>query len=58
MSVKEKQNNSKIPDNVGFPGFKGEGYVQPLEEQLESMKSNGFDVDKTAEGILITPKTN
>jgi hypothetical protein len=58
MSTKEKQNNSKIPDSVGFSSGKGEGYMQPREEQLESMKSNGFDVDKTTDGIIITPKTN
>ena len=50
------ESNGAIPDNVGFPGFKGEGYVQPLQEQLAAIRANGFEVEETPDGILITPQ--
>lgn len=50
------ESNGAIPANVGFPGFTGEGYVQPLQEQLAELRKNGFYVEETNEGILITPQ--
>jgi hypothetical protein len=59
MKKQEQQTQTgELHDSVGFPGFKEEGYAQPLEEQLKAMEANGFDVDKTDKGILITVKTN
>ena len=55
---KEKTQTGGLHDSVGFPGFKEEGYTQPLEDQLEAMKANGFDVEKTDQGILITKSTS
>ena len=57
-TIKVKQTTSgKLHDSVGFSAGKGEGgYTQPLNEQLDAMKSNGFQVEKTPKGILITPK--
>lgn len=45
-----------LHSSVGFPGFQEEGYVQSQEERVESLKANGFDVDITDKGILVTPK--
>ena len=44
-----------LHDSVGFAPFKGEGYVQSLDEQLKSIRANGFEVEETPSGILITP---
>lgn len=54
----KKTSTAKIPDNVGFPKFTGEGYQQPLDEQLSSMEKNGYKVERTSKGILITPNFN
>lgn len=45
-----------LHNSVGFPGFKEEGYVQPLELQLASMERNGYQVEHTPNGILVTKK--
>ncbi len=45
-----------LHDSVGFSPFKGEGYVQPLKQQLGSMASNGLKIEHTPEGILVTVK--
>jgi hypothetical protein len=59
MKKQEQQTQTGgLHDSVGFPGFKEEGYVQSLEEQLQAMEANGLTVERTPEGILVTPKTN
>lgn len=58
MSTENKTQTGGLHDSVGFPGFKEAGYSQPLDEQLEAMKANGFDVEKTQDGIFITPSTS
>lgn len=50
-----KTSSGAIPANVGFSSGKGEATFLPLNEQLESMERNGFTVEKTLNGILITP---
>lgn len=55
IKVKETATGG-LHDSVGFPGFKEEGYVQSLDDQLDAMESNGFDVEETSQGIFITPK--
>lgn len=52
----DKTQTGKLHDSVGFSAGKGEGYNQPLNEQLESMKKSGYEVERTPKGILITPK--
>lgn len=58
MSTENTTQTGGLHDSVGFPGFKEAGYSQPLDEQLEAMKANGFNVEKTEDGILITPSTS
>lgn len=58
MKTENTTQTGGLHDSVGFPGFKEAGYSQPLDEQLEAMKANGFTVEKTQDGIFITPSTS
>ena len=51
-----KTQTGALHDSVGFSAGKGEANFLPLEEQLDSMEKNGFNVERTNLGILITPK--
>lgn len=52
-SIKIKKTmTGKIPDNVGFS--RTDGIPMPLDEQLAEMERNGFKVERTPDGILIT----
>lgn len=54
-SIKVKKTESgKIPDNVGFS--KTDGYIMPIEEELKRLEDNGFVIERTPDGILITHK--
>jgi len=54
-SIKVKKTKSgKIPDNVGFS--KTDGIPMPLEEELKLLEKNGFVVERTPDGIIITHK--
>lgn len=47
-----KTMTGKIPDNVGFS--RTDGPIMSLDDQLADMVKNGFDVERTPNGILIT----
>jgi len=54
-SIKIKKTASgKIPDNIGFS--KTDGYIMPLDEHLKELERNGFVIERTPNGILITHK--
>lgn len=54
-SIKVKKTKSgKIPDNVGFS--KTDGPIMPLEQELKLLEENGFVIERTPNGILITHK--
>ena len=66
-----KSNNTQKSTNVatthtgalhasfGFSAGKGEDETRlPLVDQLKQMSDNGYEVECTPNGILITPKVN
>lgn len=54
-SIKVKKTmTGKIPDNVGFS--KTDGPIMPLEEELKLLEKNGFVIERTPDGIIITHK--
>lgn len=51
--TKNKTTVGNLHDSVGFS--KTDGPITPLETQLEDMSKNGYNVERTNKGILITP---
>lgn len=49
-----KTESGKIPDNVGFS--RTDGVIMPLEKELDELRKNGYIVERTPNGILITKK--
>lgn len=47
-----KTASGKIPDNVGFS--RTDGPIMPLDERLKQLEKNGFNIEKTPNGIFIT----
>ncbi len=50
---KNKTQFGSLHDSVGFS--KTDGPITPLEAQLEAMEKSGHTVERTDNGILITP---
>lgn len=43
-----------LPKNVGYPRGM-DGYIMPQEEYLSELEKNGYTIERTKNGILITP---
>jgi hypothetical protein len=54
-SIKVKKTlTGPLHDSVGFS--KTDGPITPLDEQLKEMEKNGYLVERTPNGIIITKK--
>lgn len=54
-SIKVKKTlTGPLHDSVGFA--KVDGPIMPLSEHLEELRKNGYHVERTPQGIIITRK--
>lgn len=53
IKIKETYTGA-LPKNVGYPRGM-DGYIMPQEEYFAELEKNGYTIERTKNGILISP---